>query len=121
MRTFKTKPFHRWAFKEGISDGVLLSALREIIQGLVDANLGGNVYKKRIKMPGRGKRGGARTLLAYKAKDKAFFIYGYAKNERENIGHKELAAELLGYSDAQITNVIASGEFIEIRGDEQNE
>ncbi|WP_408610395.1 type II toxin-antitoxin system RelE/ParE family toxin [Beggiatoa alba] len=28
--------------------------------------------------------------MAYKIKDKAFFIYGFAKNERANISDKEL-------------------------------
>jgi len=127
MRKFKTKLFNRWAVKEGLTDAVLLSALKEIVQGLVDANLGGHVYKKRVRMDGRGKRGGARTLIAYKAKDKAFFIYGYAKNEKENIEQKalevlkELAANLLDYTEAQITKALQSGELKEIEGDEEND
>ncbi len=127
MHKFKTKPFHRWALKEGLTDAVLLSALKEIAQGLVEANLGGHVYKKRVKLAGRGKSGGARTLLAYRTTDKAFFIYGYAKNERENTGQrelealKELAAELLGYTEAQITKAIESGELKEIRGDKEDD
>ncbi len=127
MRKFKTKLFNRWSVKEGLTDAVLLSALKEIIQGLVDANLGGHVYKKCVRLDGRGKRGGARTLLAYKAKDKAFFIYGYSKNEKENIEPKalevlkELAAIFLGYTEAQITKALQSGELKEIEGDEEND
>jgi len=70
----------------------LAEAVEEITQGLTGDSLGGNVYKKRIKMPGRGKRGGARTLIAYKAREKVFFTFGFAKNERENIDTNELKA-----------------------------
>jgi hypothetical protein len=125
MRIFKTKWFDKWAIKEGVTNATLISAMDEIARGLVDAELGGHVYKKRIKLPGRGKRGGARTLLTYKANDKAFFIYGYAKNERENIGNtdlealKELAVDLLGYTEAEITKAIENAEFKEIKGDEE--
>ena len=125
MRVFKTKQFDKWAIKEGVTNPLLISAIDEIVRGLVDANLGGHIYKKRVKLPGRGKRGGARTLLAYKANDNAFFIYGYAKNERENIEEKELetlkelAVDLLGYTEAQITKAIEDGEFKEIRRGEE--
>ncbi|MFY9138571.1 MAG: type II toxin-antitoxin system RelE/ParE family toxin, partial [Zwartia sp.] len=30
--------------------------------GLIDADLGGGILKKRVGLSGRGKRGGARTL-----------------------------------------------------------
>ena len=33
-------------------------------RGLIDANLGGGIIKKRVPLPGRGKRGSARTLVA---------------------------------------------------------
>ena len=89
-------------------------------QGLVDANLGGHVVKKRVALPGRGKRGSTRTLVAFKQRDKAFFIYGYAKNERANIGDKELRAlkllakELLSYSASALAKARRAGELIEI-------
>jgi hypothetical protein len=38
-------------------------AVEETAAGLIDADLGGRVYKKRVPLPGRGKRGGARTLI----------------------------------------------------------
>jgi DNA-binding transcriptional regulator YiaG len=34
--------------------------------GLIDADLGGHVVKKRVALPGQGKRGGARTIVATK-------------------------------------------------------
>jgi hypothetical protein len=92
MRIFKTRLFSRWAKDEGMTDEALREALDEVAAGLVDANLGGHVYKKRIGLNGRGKRGGVRTLIAFRIEDKAFFLYGFAKNERENISSKELKA-----------------------------
>ena len=35
-----------------------------MVNGLVDADLGGGVVKKHVALPGRGKRGGARILVA---------------------------------------------------------
>lgn len=117
---YKTKWFHKWAGKEGLTDSALQTAIQEIDEGLIDADLGGRVIKKRIGLQGRGKRGGARTLLAYRFEDKAFFVYGFAKNERDNISRKELkalqllAAELLGYGENELAQAIAADELIEV-------
>lgn len=119
MRLFKTRWFHRWAVKEGLSDAALQSAAAELTQGLADA-LGGYVYKKRIALSGRGKRGGARTLIAYRSGQAMFFMYGFPKNERSNIEPDELKAlrllakELLGYSDQGLTKAKEAGELIEV-------
>ncbi len=56
MRVFKTKWFMRWAYKEGLADVALWNAVDEMNRGLVDANLGGCVYKKRVGTSGRGKK-----------------------------------------------------------------
>jgi len=121
MRVFKIKAFHDWAWEEKLSDAALRSAIDEIIRGLVDANLGGHVYKKRIAVRGRGKRSGVRTIVLYKRDDRAFFLYGFAKNQRTNINSKELKAikrlakELLGYSELGLNKAVLSGELIEVR------
>jgi hypothetical protein len=70
MRIFTTKWFMQWAAKEGLTDEALRTAVAEMEQGLIDASLGGHVYKKRVGVQGRGKRGGVRTLLAFKTDDK---------------------------------------------------
>jgi hypothetical protein len=120
MRTFKTKWFHRWAAKEGLSDTALAAAVQEMESGLVDAQLGGHVVKKRVALPGRGKSSSTRTPLAYQAGSKAFFVYGFAKNERANIGDKELKAlkmlamELLDYQSAAMRKATKAGELVEI-------
>ena len=124
MRLFKNKLFSKWAEKEGLSDHALWVAVDEMGRGLIDAELGGHIVKKRVAIGSRGKSGGVRTLLAYKVADKAFFIYGFAKNARVNIGNDELKAlkylakELLGYSDKTIKNALKSGVLIEVESDE---
>lgn len=126
MRVLKNKAFSKWAAKEGISDDALRAAVEEMARGLVEADLGGHVFKKRVAVAGRGKSGGVRTLLAYKAGDKAFFVYGFAKNARANIkadeldGLKKLAKALLGYTDRQLKQAIGDGALIEVNGDEEN-
>ena len=78
------------------------------------------MVKKRVALPGRGKRGGARTLVAFRQGEKAFFVYGFAKNERTNISDKELKAlkllakELLNYPAETLAKAIKAGELIEI-------
>lgn len=126
MRVFKTRLFAEWANKEGVSDDILWSAIVEMEHGLIDASLGGNVYKKRIAMKDRGRRGGARTLIATRFKETAFFMYGFAKNVRTNISKKErkalkmLAQQLLAYSTSGLEKAMMVGEFFEVKVDEEN-
>jgi hypothetical protein len=123
MRIYKTRSFDKWAAKEGLADPVLAAAVAEMEAGLIDAELGGQVVKKRVSLAGRGKRGGARTVLAYRQGDRAFFVYGFAKNERENIDAKELkalkqlAALMLGWSDTELAHALHEGALIEVSYD----
>lgn len=119
MRIFKTRPFSRWASGQ-LTNAVLRSTAQEMIAGLIDVNLGGSVYKKRVAVPGRGKRGSTRTLVAFRSGDRAIFMYGFAKNQRTNIkedelkGLKKLAKEFLAYSDGQLTKAVQAKELIEV-------
>lgn len=125
MRIFKTRRFHKWAAGENLSDERLKKAINEMEDGLVDAELGGNVYKKRIGIQGRGKRGGVRTLLPLKIEDRAFFIYGFPKSERANINADELKAlkiyarELLAYSDKALEKALKENIVIEVNNDDE--
>ena len=124
MQVYKSKWFGRWADREDLTDQDLFAAVKEMVNGLIDADLGGHVMKKRVALQGQGKSGGARTLLAFKVGDKAFFMYGFAKNQQDNISAKELKAlkamakQVLGYTPAQLKVVLNAGEFIEVRHDE---
>lgn len=63
-RVFKTRHFARWMRKTDLNDTALCQAVLEMERGLIDVDLGGGVLKKRVALPGRGKRGSARTLVA---------------------------------------------------------
>jgi len=119
-RAFKTKTFSKWMRKTDLKDQDLLFSVAEMEAGLVDADLGGNVYKKRIALPGMGKRAGARTLVAGKIFRKWFFIFGFVKNEKDNINDDELvhlqgvANRLLHLTDKDIEEAILAGELKEL-------
>ena len=120
MRIFKNKAFSKWASKENLDDKSLRLSVDEIDNGLIDADLGGHVFKKRIAVAGRGKSGGVRTLLVYKAGTTAYFVYGFAKNARANIKDNELkglktyAAILLNYGDKELKQAVKIGALIEV-------
>ncbi|MDR0552371.1 MAG: type II toxin-antitoxin system RelE/ParE family toxin [Spirochaetaceae bacterium] len=79
----------RFPTKAAITDDDLRNAAKEIETGLVEANYGGDVYKKRIARKGEGKRGGYRSIVFFKHGDKLFFVYGFAKSKRDSIDEKE--------------------------------
>lgn len=115
-----TKHFSKWASKQKIASGDLAQALDEIEKGLFEANLGGHIYKKRIRFPGKGKRGSGRTIICFKRDDRAIFIHGFAKNEKSNLSakelraFKELAKVILGLSSDDLNIAIKNGSFIEV-------
>jgi len=120
MRIFKYRTFRQWARSEGLGDSLLKNAVDEMEKGLVDAYLGSGLYKKRIARKGRGKSGGYRTILAFKQNDRAFFMYGFAKNERDNITAKEelvykkLARYYLEVTDQKCEMLVKNGELFEV-------
>ena len=120
LRIFKTKAFARFARKAALGDAALCAAVSDAERGLVDADLGGGVIKQRIARQGQGKSGGFRVVILYRRGSKAFFVYGFAKSERENISQdelvalKELESEMLAYGEHEIAGAIASGPLIEV-------
>ena len=119
-RVFKTRHFSRWLRKTDLSDANLCNAVGEMVAGLVDADLGGDVLKKRVALPGRGKRGGARTLVATRRAGRWFFVFGFEKNERSNVspaeleGLQTLAADLLILTGPQLDMAVKDGTLQEI-------
>ena len=85
MAVYKTRWFDRWARREGLSASSLCAAVREMSDGLVDADLGSGLVKKRVARPGQGKSGGYRTLVATYRASRWVFEFGFAKKERGNI------------------------------------
>ena len=119
-RVFKTRYFFRWMRKTALIDEVLCVAVNEMAQGLIDADLGGGVVKKRVGISGRGKRGGARTLVATNKGNRWFFVYGFEKNDRANISDdelealKDLAEQLLARTGNQLAEALNDGSLMEI-------
>jgi hypothetical protein len=121
MRVFKTKTFDRWAAKVGVTDTALLKAVADIERGLIDADLGSNLFKQRVALPGRGKRGSTRTLLATRLVGTLYFLFGFEKRERDNITQRELgiyqslASTLVVLSHAQIETALKANELMEVQ------
>jgi hypothetical protein len=103
----------------------LLDAVARAEKGQVDADLGGGVIKQRIARSGKGKSGGYRTIIFFQRGERAVFVYGFAKSDRANIGadeekeFKEAARHVLRLTEKQIAEVVGAGDFVEVRGDEQ--
>ena len=91
MRVFVTKAFGRFARSERIPDEGLREAIGRAGRGLIDADLGGGLIKQRVARPGQGRSGGYRTVIAFRRLDRAVFLHGFAKSERDNIGTDDLA------------------------------
>lgn len=119
-RVFKTRHFNRWMRKTALTDSALCAAVVEMEHGLIDADLGGGVVKKRVGLPGRGKSGGARTLVATNKAQRWFFLFGFEKNERANVSTKELealqtiAADLLELTSAALDAQVQNEAILEI-------
>jgi len=124
-RILKTKNFSRWLNKNNLNSRHLLEAVEEMEKGLIDADLGCNVYKKRVKLPGTGKRSGARIIVATKLLKRWYLIFGFAKNEKSNISCDELlflqeaAKRLLHLSDREIEAAIYANQLEELKIDEK--
>ena len=124
-RIFKTRYFSRWMRKTELTDKALCAAIAEMMLGLIDGDLGGGIVKKRIGLAGRGKRGGARTLVATNKGSRWFFVYGFEKNDRANISADELAAlqgiarELLARTNQQLDDAVVDGSLQEICHDQK--
>ena len=117
---YKASKINQWARKERLSDFVLNKAIQEIREGLVDADLGQGILKKRVALPGRGKRKGSRALIATNLQDRWIFLYGFTKNERENVtaeeleGWQALALDYFKLSNKQLDLLVLKGELLEV-------
>lgn len=119
-RVLKTKTFARWMKKTELTNEALCNAVDEMQQGLIDADLGGNLYKKRVGIANRGKRGGVRTILATNLGSRWFFMFGYEKNDKENLSSEDkvvalgLAQIFLGLTDAELSMYLELNKLEEI-------
>ncbi|MXY79342.1 MAG: type II toxin-antitoxin system RelE/ParE family toxin [Chloroflexi bacterium] len=126
MQTFKTKAFARFAAREGLEDTALCEAIRRARGGLIDADLGGGVIKQRIARKGSGRSGGFRMIVLFRRGAlAAFFVYGFAKSDRENLRRDELetyrllADRYLALDEKGLTAAQAAGAIVEVKCDDQ--
>ena len=91
MHVYVIKGFERFHRKERISKKVLVEAIDRAISGLIDADLGGGLVKQRVARPGQGKRSGYRAIIADQSGNRAVFLFGFAKNAKDNIAPDDLA------------------------------
>lgn len=121
-----TRTFARWSRRSLRHEDSLCDAIDEVAAGLVDTNLGGHVFKKRIPLPGRGKRGGARALIGTDLRNRWFLVFGFTKNDSATISARELdavqriVAVMLALEDESIERLLATGELTEICREEES-
>ena len=126
VQVLKMKAVAKFARRERISDASLKEAIERAERGTIDADLGGGLIKQRVARQGQGRSGGYRMMVAYRAKGRAVFLYGFAKNERENVDAEELtslrkiATDLLVADAAKIARALAEGVLQEIDLEEED-
>ncbi len=102
-------------------DRDLCEAVHEMTLGLIDADLGGGLVKKRIPRIGQGKRGGFRTIVATRRSDCWFFIYGFAKSEMESATRertlecRRAAKEFLSLNSEECDEHVESGKLFKVK------
>ena len=126
MRIFKNRVFARFAEQENIADTDLCEAIARAERGLIDADLGGAVIKQRIARLNKGRSGGYRSIIFFRSGEIAFFVFGFAKNKKDNISDdnlkafKLLAKTYFGQDAAGMQKLIDVGEFTEVKCDEKD-
>lgn len=123
MRIFKSNAFEKFARKHKISDSLLINAINEIENGLIDADLGSGVIKQRLAKAHRGKSKGYRTIILYKTSSFSLFVFGYDKKDQTNLSTKDLnnfkdsARTILAMSDDEIAELVDKKIFIEVQNE----
>jgi hypothetical protein len=125
MRVYKTRWFARFARHERITDKSLYEAIARAERGLIDADLGSGLIKQRVGRQGQRRSGGYRMIVAHLVKNRAVFLYAFAKNERENIEQDELAElrkigqNWLNAPEQAMEEAIDDGDLKEVDLDEE--
>jgi len=111
----------------GITDKSLREAIDRAERGLIDADLGGGLIKQRVARKGQGRSGGYRMIVGYRMKERAVFLLGFAKNERENteagelLSLREIAHKWLASDAASLQKELELGNLQEIDDEEESE
>ena len=121
MRIFKTKWFDKFARKNDIRNCMLIEAVIRAENGLVDANLGNAVIKQHIARDGQGKSKGHRAIILLRQGERAFFVFGFSKNDQGSLRQDEeerfrkMAGHYLSLSEARLSEYLAKGDFVEVK------
>jgi hypothetical protein len=125
VRLFKTRTLAKFARQNGIRDASLVAAVENAMRVLVDADLGGHIIKQRVARPRQGKRGGFRMLIGLRP-DLAIFLFGFAKNESENIDDdqlkdlREIATSWFAADEKKIAQALEDGILLEVQNGSKN-
>ena len=91
-RIFTIPAFDKFARKARIGDERLISAVDRADRGLIYADLGQVVIKQAVGRPNEAAIDGFRTIIGFRSEFRAFFLYGFPKNESDNITPNALKA-----------------------------
>lgn len=122
-----TRAFARFARKERVPGAALAQAIVRLGEGSIDADLGGGLFKQRVARPGQGRSGGWRTIIVYRAGDRAIFVHGFAKSAKSSLSLKEmvelkrLANLILAMNAKDVRVMIENGDWIEVDEDDGDE
>jgi hypothetical protein len=112
MNKLSTKWFKKWSKKVKLTNDDLLEAIDDLEDGASTTDLGSHLFKVRVSREHSGKSSGFRTIIIYQENEKAIFLYGFGKNEKQNISKaelqyfKKLGNDLLALNPEQLEDVI---------------
>ena len=88
--------------------------------------LNNNLRWKSPARAGEGKSGGSRSIILFKKDDRAVYVYGFEKKDLANIkpdeleAFRELAKVILGYTKAEIENMVKLGALFTVQKPEDH-
>ena len=124
MDRLTTKWFKKWSTKVNLNRKDLLDTITNLESGLSTVDLGRNLFKVRVRRQHSGKSSGFRTIIVYKSEDRAIFLYGLGKNEKDNLDKselhklKKLGSDLLSLNTEQIELAISKKVLFNLEGEQ---
>ncbi len=124
MKRLSTKWFKKWSKKVKLTNDDLLGAISDLEDGLSTTDLGNHLFKVRVKRENSGKSSGFRTIIVYQENKKAIFLYGFGKNEKEDIEKpelqyfKKLGSDLLALNSEQLEESIGQKILFDLEEEE---
>ena len=126
MRIYKNRWFEKFARREDIADARLREAIDRANAGSIDADLGGGLLKQRVARNGQGRSSGYRTIIVFRAEERAVFVFGFAKSGRANLNATELTAFrkaakiVLALSQREVDIEVEAGRLTEVLDGDEN-